>query len=402
MRKSIVGLALYLILAFGMVACGGSSSPGSRVTDTTAPSVPGGLIVTTISTNQINLSWSAATDNVGVSGYKVYRGGSYLKSSTTPTATDIGLTASKEFCYQISAFDPAGNESAKCSEVCATTLTSVIGTNQSITTACAEDDNINISFTGHATSFSIQATHPNYSIETDNCTADFTNCTSTGTTFSFTPATYNTYDDHETVVTAVRQALWWRPTGMTFSVDNGTQYSDIHYITVSQKVVDEDSWPQYLVLYMDGNMRLIPQPPIGINKVCFGSSVIIGPTLNDTRPLAEIVSAHYVSSSKTIEVTYKAGGTAILSIGEVNRTHARVGVSVNYSTDANPFAVLRSMYVMDGNADVDHVQWTDQTSSSHDDSIMNFINGESSDWLFHRVTRSSHNTSAPDITITTH
>lgn len=291
------------------------------------------------------------------------------------------------------------------SEVSASSIFSpntIIATNQSAATVCAENDNINIPFTGNVSSFSIESKHPTYSIESDICTADFTNCSNSGTTYPFTAATYILYDDHVTVVTAVRLASWWRPTGMSFSVDTGTQYSDIHYIAVSQKITDENSWPQFLVLYMDGNMRLIPQPPAGVNSVCFGSSVIIGPTVEGIRPLAEIDSAHYDSGSKTITVTYKAGSSAVLSIGEVNRDHARVNVSGSYLSDSIPFAVLRSMYVADGNADVDHVQWIDSLNSSHDDPVMDFISGESSDWLFHRQTSSQHNTSSPDIKITTH
>ncbi|OGR05193.1 MAG: hypothetical protein A2511_04325 [Deltaproteobacteria bacterium RIFOXYD12_FULL_50_9] len=406
MRKSIVRFVSHLFFAAIVAACsgggGGGETPSQSATDTEAPSVPNSLVANSISAFQIDLSWSTSSDNIGVHNYNVYRDGIFLKSAVTSTATDTGLFAATKYCYQISALDATGNESFKSSEACETTPNTVIATNQSAATVCAEDDNINIPFTGNVASFAIEAKHPTYSFESDNCTADFTNCSNSGTTYPFTAATYALYDDHVTVVTAVRLASWWRPTGMSFSVDTGTQYSDIHYIAVSQKITGENSWPQYLVLYMDGNMRLIPQPPAGVNSVCFGSSVIIGPTVEGVRPLAEIDLAHYDSGSKTITVTYKAGSSAVLSIGEVDRDHARVNVSGSYLSDTIPFAVLRSMYVAAGNADVDHVQWIDSLNSSHDDPVMNFISGESSDWLFHRQTRSQHNTSSPDIKITTH
>ncbi len=47
----------------------------SVIPDTTAPSVPTNLVATSTSQTQINLSWSASTDNVGVTGYKISRGG---------------------------------------------------------------------------------------------------------------------------------------------------------------------------------------------------------------------------------------------------------------------------------------------------------------------------------------
>ena len=50
--------------------------------DTTAPTTPTGVSATSTSASQINLSWSASTDAVGVTGYKIYRDGTYLKSIT--------------------------------------------------------------------------------------------------------------------------------------------------------------------------------------------------------------------------------------------------------------------------------------------------------------------------------
>lgn len=89
--------------------------------DSTAPTVPSGLITTPTSSSQINLAWAASTDAVGVTGYKVYRDGTYLKSTTTVSAIDSGLTASTQYCYQVSSYDAAGNESNKSSQACAVT-----------------------------------------------------------------------------------------------------------------------------------------------------------------------------------------------------------------------------------------------------------------------------------------
>ena len=52
-------------------------------TDTTPPSVPSGLSASDVSSSQINLSWNASTDDVGVAGYNIYRGGTILKAATT-------------------------------------------------------------------------------------------------------------------------------------------------------------------------------------------------------------------------------------------------------------------------------------------------------------------------------
>lgn len=275
-----------------------------------------------------------------------------------------------------------------------------VAENRSTATLCAEQDNVNIALTGSVRSFVVEATHPTYDVGTDNCDPDFRGCPDDpGPMYPFTPQVYKLLDDGETVIEAVREASWWQPRGMSARVDGGDAESDIHYVCVSRKIVGANEWPQFLVLYMDGNMRLIPHPPVGRTRVCFGSSVIIGPAAAADRPIAEIASVRYLSPSKTMEVTYREGGSATLALQDVNRQRARVRVTVNYPTDAEPFATFRSMFVETGNADVDHVRWTDPEGTQHEASVMEFRGGEATTWLFHRTTRSRHNTSAPDIRI---
>ena len=52
------------------------------IADTSAPTTPSALSATPVSSSRIDLSWAASTDDVGVAGYRIYRNGSYLKSST--------------------------------------------------------------------------------------------------------------------------------------------------------------------------------------------------------------------------------------------------------------------------------------------------------------------------------
>jgi chitodextrinase len=94
----------------------------SSSSDTTSPTIPADLSATPVSSSQINLSWTASTDAVGVTGYNVYRGGAFLKKVTSGTFTsDTGLGTDTQYCYQVSAIDAAGNESTKSTETCATT-----------------------------------------------------------------------------------------------------------------------------------------------------------------------------------------------------------------------------------------------------------------------------------------
>ncbi len=100
-----------------------SSSASATTADATAPSVPVNLSATAVSISQINLSWDASTDNIGVTGYNIYRDGSLLLSVISANYSDSGLSDSTTYTYTVSAFDAAGNESAQSISVSATTLT---------------------------------------------------------------------------------------------------------------------------------------------------------------------------------------------------------------------------------------------------------------------------------------
>ncbi len=98
------------------------SNTGCAMTsDMAPPSVPADLIANAITSSRVDLAWSAASDDVGVTGYKLYRNGVYLMSSVTTTASDAELSPATRYCYAITAFDAAANESALSSEVCTTT-----------------------------------------------------------------------------------------------------------------------------------------------------------------------------------------------------------------------------------------------------------------------------------------
>jgi|GEM_PF-1432890 len=90
--------------------------------DTTPPSVPTGITATAVSSAQINLSWTASTDNVGVVGYRVFRNGVQVGSTTALSYTDTGLAAATSYTYTVAAFDAAGNVSAQSTGTTATTF----------------------------------------------------------------------------------------------------------------------------------------------------------------------------------------------------------------------------------------------------------------------------------------
>lgn len=89
--------------------------------DSTAPSVPADLAVQVVSSTQTTLSWSTSTDDVGVAGYRIYRDDAFLKSSSVTPVQDAGLTPGTTYRYAVSAYDAAGNESARTAPIEITT-----------------------------------------------------------------------------------------------------------------------------------------------------------------------------------------------------------------------------------------------------------------------------------------
>src|SRR5204862_533262 len=89
--------------------------------DTVAPSTPAGLTASAASSSRINLSWLAATDNVGVIRYSVYRDGVQIASVPGTSYSNTGLSAGTTYSYTVAASDAARNASAQSSAVSATT-----------------------------------------------------------------------------------------------------------------------------------------------------------------------------------------------------------------------------------------------------------------------------------------
>ena len=96
--------------------------------DTIPPTIPAALAATPVSAVQIKLSWTASTDNVGVTGYEVWRynGTTFVKINSSAvsgtTYLDLGLTPNTMYSYYVKAFDAAGNVSGNSNTVNATTL----------------------------------------------------------------------------------------------------------------------------------------------------------------------------------------------------------------------------------------------------------------------------------------
>ncbi len=97
--------------------------------DTSPPTMPARLTATASSPTQIDLTWTASTDNVGVTGYQVqrcYRANCVnfapLTTTTITRYSNTGLTAKTAYRYRVRAMDAAGGRSRYSNVAMATTL----------------------------------------------------------------------------------------------------------------------------------------------------------------------------------------------------------------------------------------------------------------------------------------
>lgn len=264
--------------------------------------------------------------------------------------------------------------------------------NDSTATQCAEVDNINVPLYAYQLiSFRVTATHPQYDVGIDSCAPDFANCGRGAVGADDT--CHQLLNNGTDIAEGCTVADWWRPYMMRVTL--GATSGNYNYIRLYRKILNENSWPQYLVLYEDGNLRLKPQPPPGVADTCFGSSVVIGPARPSDRPYADIAEVRIDFAADALDVTFRDGGSARINLA-IDRAQAVAKVDVHYPIGpSRPFAIFRSMYVADGNADIDHVRAPGRTLPILGD----WLDLEGPWWFFYRAERSSHNTSAPDIRV---
>lgn len=96
------------------------------VSDSEAPAAPTSSVAIPLSTSQITLNWTAATDNIGVTGYLVFRDAVQIATTSLLSYLDTGLSNNTTYEYALQAFDAAGNISTSSIVFSTTTLAAVV------------------------------------------------------------------------------------------------------------------------------------------------------------------------------------------------------------------------------------------------------------------------------------
>jgi chitodextrinase len=133
---TITGLAgskTYAVTIAALDAAGNKSGASTSVNVTTktaadnqAPASPTGLKTTEVRTTGVDISWTAATDNVGVKEYKIYVDGALTATVTGTTYSLSGLTAGTAYSIYVTATDAAGNTSTASTALKVTTSTGAV------------------------------------------------------------------------------------------------------------------------------------------------------------------------------------------------------------------------------------------------------------------------------------
>lgn len=90
--------------------------------DTEAPTVPMNVMVSNETSNTIDVSWTASTDNIGVTGYDVFVNGTFNQTVSGTSTTVSGLSATTTYTFTVLAKDAEGNLSAQSTGTDGTTL----------------------------------------------------------------------------------------------------------------------------------------------------------------------------------------------------------------------------------------------------------------------------------------
>ncbi len=180
-----------IALTYSVVAldAAGNASPAGTATavtvaDTAAPSVPTGLTASRLGAGVV-LSWTASTDNVGVTGYGVYRDGALVTTVTVTTWTDPN-PATGAHTYAVDAVDAAGNRSAQTAAINVTIGDTAAPTAPASVSATVNATGVAVSWTAATDNVGVAG----YGVYRDNVLIATVTAGTTHTDPNTTPGTY--------------------------------------------------------------------------------------------------------------------------------------------------------------------------------------------------------------------
>jgi hypothetical protein len=280
--------------------------------------------------------------------------------------------------------------------------------NRSVATECAEEDNVSYQFRAdRIAGYTISVASPAYlgQVVRDITAPDFSKCPwytpppPSPYAKPYNPPTAVLWEDEQYIVKGVVYPDFWRPTVVPVKVRTVNQ-NFLHLVQVWKKVAGGGAL-EFLVMYpQDGYWRLKPLPPYRMHEVTYGSSFLIGPVEESTRPFVAYKAVEFDPETLTFTLDFAKGGKGFVKLTDLDVGHAAVRVSYDPPLGgALPFAGLRSMYAGPLHADTAEAIWRRVPGGPAEKaSVIDFKTGRAAEITFGRSVVSTHNTSAPDMT----
>lgn len=214
--------------------------------DIEAPSTPSNLTTSSITQNSVQLSWTASTDNIGVTGYKIYKNGSLLTTTTGTSYNVTSLSAATSYSFYVIAYDAAGNLSSQSNTVNVTTDdapdTQAPTAPGSLTSSNVSQTSLNLSWTASTDNVGVTG----YIVYKDGAQL----ATTTSTAYSVTGLTANTaYSFYVKATDAAANVSSASNTvnvttasgGLTYCASNGQSVNDEWIQKVEFGTIDNNS-----------------------------------------------------------------------------------------------------------------------------------------------------------------
>jgi hypothetical protein len=270
-----------------------------------------------------------------------------------------------------------------------------------VQTLCAEEDNVYAVFSAPGVkSFEVESRHPAYAATLTRNTdkPNFKNCTfQPQHDFKLTPRRVILYDDGKVMIRGITYAAYWMPTMVKVDVAGGRKDQGFTLVQLLQK--EKGAWQEALVLHApDGYWRLRPLPLKQFKYAVYGSSFLIGPVEESTRPYVRIKEVRIDPKARRFTALFDKGGQASVTITGLDHEALKARVEFDPPVaGGRPFLALRSMFVEPDNADASELRWTAADGEKKVGPVLGFGDVKASAVGFEKSIVSRHNTSSPDI-----
>ena len=280
----------------------------------------------------------------------------------------------------------------------------VTATNHSATTTCAEVDNVYYTLEAAKISgFAVTASLPPYlkDVVKDHTAPDFSGCKDLNPAPPaldvYQPPPMILYEDDQIILRGIVDPRFWRPAVASVRVDT-TVWPFLDLVQLLKKT---PAGPvEFLVFYpQDGSWRLKGLPPMKLPDTSYGSSFLLGPTEESSRPFVAYREIVFDKNRLSFTIHLARGGSVIVTPTGLDVGTTSLDVRFDPPLEGRrPFMALRSMFVTHDNADTAEVTYRQAPHvAARTMPVMAFRTAPVSDIAFGRTTLSRHNVSAPDM-----